>query len=1439
MKTIYTQLRTISTILLLIVLSCSVKANNGGLERPDLAPGFLENKGQMLNDKGQPASDVLFRCSAPGLDLFLTNKGITYLFSELEEEEEEEGDWDGEKEMKRERKLCRIDMVLKGANILKENARGEQALSGEYNYYLGHCPQGIVGVRKYAKVTISDVYPGIDWVLYTSGDGLKYDFIVNAGADPSLISLLYKGGRKKVKEDEILIHSALGNIKEGKLYCYQGEKEVSSAYQLKEGAINIVMGSYDKSNTLVIDPPLAWSTLFGGSSVDGPLDLTTDNNGNVYITGYTGSADMPTVNPGGGAYFQAMNGGDAFITKFSNSGALQWCTFYGGSDGEYGHGLACDAAGNLYLTGWSNSSNLPVLNAYQGSNGGTNFTWDAFLAKFNGSGAMQWATYYGGSGKEEAHSVNIDANGNIHVAGITNSTNFPTKVLAGAFMQTTFGGATDAYLLRFSPTGTCLWATYYGGTFNETFSNGYGVVSLASDKLGNIYMAGNTASANCPMQNMGGAYNQGASGGMSDIFINRFNANGALTWGTFFGGSYDEAPWDLVSDNCNNIYLTGWTNSGNFPVKNMTGAFNKSTISGIRDLFVLKFNSACANLWATYYGGTSDDLGYDMCTDNCANLYISGRTYSNNFPLQNSTGAYYQGAFGGGSFDTYLLHFTLGGSLVSSSFIGSNADDWTTGMACDPSCRLYITGESTGAFVINNQSGSFNQAANNGAHDGFLMKFLAPAGNAVLTANVIKTDITCNGLNNGAATASVSGGVGPYSYLWSPGNSSAASVSGLSTGTYSVTVTDANCTTVTASGVINQPLALQLSASATNAICNAANGSATLSVSGGTGSYTYSWSNASTTATTTGLSAGSYTVAVTDANGCSKTAAVTVGSSIGGTAGIISTNVSCFGASNGIATATMTGGTSPYTFAWSSGQFTATASGLGTGAYTVTVTDANGCISQATVSIAQPTAITATATATAASCGQSNGTASVTASGGTGNFTYSWSNGATQSTINNLQSTIYTVTVTDANGCSKIATVTVGSNSGGTATATATAASCFGANNGTAAATMTGGTGPYTYSWSTGATQSSISNLQSAIYTVAITDANGCSSTATVNVSQPTALTVAATATATSCGQNNGTASVTANGGTGSYNYSWSNGAIQSTINNLQSAIYTVTITDVNGCSNTATCAVGASTKPVASFSMSDSAACGQVCVTFTNTSSNASSQAWTFGDGGTSNSLSPKHCYSAPGNYTVTLVVADNSGCTATITKTNAVNVFPNPVADFVANPWSTTMLNPLVNFTDQSNGAISWEWNFFDDNSGSSIQNPSHTYRDTGCFNASLKIMNQYGCSDSIAKPVCVRGEYTFYAPNAFTPSHPDGLNDKFFPKGTGIDEGHFEFMIFDRWGNLIWETTVWGEGWDGRANGGADIAQMDVYVWKARTRELYSGREHKYIGHVSLVR
>ncbi|HXH18958.1 MAG TPA: SprB repeat-containing protein, partial [Chitinophagales bacterium] len=442
-------------------------------------------------------------------------------------------------------------------------------------------------------------------------------------------------------------------------------------------------------------------------------------------------------------------------------------------------------------------------------------------------------------------------------------------------------------------------------------------------------------------------------------------------------------------------------------------------------------------------------------------------------------------------------------------------------------------------------------------------------GDLKLTYTV--TNVNCNGGSNGAIDLLVAGGTLPYTYSWSNG-AATQDVSGLAAGTYSVTAMDAASTTGTASITITQPAALSASISGTNVSCNGgSNGSANLTAFGGTTPYSYLWSNGAATEDVSNLSAGTFTATVTDAKSCSVSSSVTIIQPAALSSSISGTSISCYGGSNGAADLTVTGGTSPYFYSWSNTATTQDIFNLTTGAYKVTVTDNNGCSKIDSITIIQPAAISISISATNALCsGSSDGSADLTVSGGVSPYSYSWSNGVSTQNISLVSAGTYNVTVTDLNNCTQSASVTITQPSALSTSIAGTNVTCNGSGNGIADLTVSGGTAPYAYSWSTGATTQDLSNLAPATYQVTVTDNNACVRTDFVTISEPSILTASTTGTNVSCfGGSNGTVDLTVTGGTTAYSYLWSNNATTQDLSDLPIGNYHVTVTDANGCTAT------------------------------------------------------------------------------------------------------------------------------------------------------------------------------------------------------------------------------------------------------------------------------
>jgi Pregnancy-associated plasma protein-A/SprB repeat/Secretion system C-terminal sorting domain len=594
----------------------------------------------------------------------------------------------------------------------------------------------------------------------------------------------------------------------------------------------------------------------------------------------------------------------------------------------------------------------------------------------------------------------------------------------------------------------------------------------------------------------------------------------------------------------------------------------------------------------------------------------------------------------------------------------------TTGQSCADICDGTITTSVIGGAApityswsdatLNGQSAPIGLCAgsytvtisdNNGCSIILNATVSAPAP---LTVSINGMNPTSPGANDGTASALASGGSTPYTYLWSPNGETTSNISNLGPGTYTVVVTDNNDCTATETFVIQtvdcSTFALGLSIE--DVLCFSQNtGTALASLSGGSMPYTYLWSTNESTASINNLSAGNYSITVSDNAGCTivqnfvVTQAPILGISISGT------NETMAGANDGTATVNVSGGTPGYTYLWCNGSTTNTAINLPPGQCAVTITDNNDCTAIVSVVIgaggADCSGFSATLTSTAVSCfnGQ-NGSVSASTTGGIGTISYLWSTNATSSTINNVPSGNYTVTITAGNGCQLIESAFVGTPTALVLNTSSTDETTAGANDGTATVTANGGTPGYTYLWCSGATTNSALNLPPGVCSVTVTDNNGCMSLATVIIGAGgidcSGFAATLTPTAVSCfnGQN-GSVSAMATGGTGTISYLWSTNATSSAINNVPSGNYTVTITAGNGCQLMESAFVGTPTAMVLNTSSTDETSAGANDGTATVTATGGTpGYTYLWCSGATTNSA----LNLPPGVCSVT--VTDNNGC-------------------------------------------------------------------------------------------------------------------------------------------------------------------------------------------------
>ena len=700
-------------------------------------------------NQGQTHKDVRFLSRGSGYSLYLmANEAVLVLSTPNPDAKRDGHSTPARPDTKVQMKTAALRMSLVGA-APKPLVSGREELPGKANYFIGRDrSKWRTNVPTYAKVHTQNVYPGIDLLYYGNQRQLEHDFVVAPGADPKKIVLGFRGMDKLEidTQGDLVLHTAQGDIRQKKPVIYQEidgvRREIDGGYVRKSASrVGFKVAAYDRSQPLVIDPILAYSTYLGGSREDSGSTYITGNGddlsrgiavdtaGNAYITGYTGSHHFPTT---AGAFQPTFGGGqyDAFVTKVDPTGsALVYSTYLGGNGGIYGIGIAVDAAGSAYVTGAASADFPTTPGAFQPAGGG------GFVTKLDPAGsALAYSTYLGGV-YDWGIGIAVDASGNAYVTGLTYSASFPTT--AGA-IQPAYGGGGDAFVAKLNPAGSALvYSTFLGGSSGES-ANG-----IAVDADGNAYVTGSTNSTNFPTT--AGAFqprlNQGLcraySGQVpcSDVFVTKLDATGsAMIYSTYLGGTLGEGSSGIAVDASGNAYVAGVTDSTNFPTT--AGAFqprisDKSTCfdpytgayvpCAYNDAFVTKLDPAgSALVYSTYLGDNNSSVG-GIAVDAAGNAYVTGSTSSPNFPTTPGT---LQSTLRVAP-DAFVTKLDPAGSaLVYSTYLGGGNYDGGTGIAVDAAGSAYVTGYTNGDFPTT--AGAFQTAhsAPTGSSDAFVAKIV-------------------------------------------------------------------------------------------------------------------------------------------------------------------------------------------------------------------------------------------------------------------------------------------------------------------------------------------------------------------------------------------------------------------------------------------------------------------------------------------------------------------------------------------------------------------------------------------------------------------------------------------------------------------------------------------------------------------------------------------
>ncbi len=516
-----------------------------------------------------------------------------------------------------------LEMRLEGARARR--ASGLDRLPGRSNYLLGNDrAQWRTDIPTFGKVRLERIYRGIDLVYHGNGRNLESDFVVSPGANPTAIQLAFRGQTSvRLDADGSLVLSLPdGELRQHRPVAYQetgdGRREVDCTYRLDaRGEVRFEVGPYDRRRTLVIDPVLAYSGRLGGSGADGVQGVAADSSGNVYVVGNTQSTDFPALN----AIRGTLDGyQDAFVTKINAAGTdVLYSTYLGGDGWDDGAAIAVDAAGSAWVTGKTSSSNFPWNPASSKRDAG-------YVARLNTSGNNLVVALPVG---EDAYGVAVDAAGYAYATGEAFVGENLTPVNA---VQPSPGGFFDAWVAKFSPSGTVVYATFLGGAQSDT---GW---AIAVDGSGSACVVGFTYSTDFPVSNA----MQATAPGSGDAFVTKLTPGGnAFVFSTYLGGSAYDIAEGVAADSSGNCYVAGRTASTNFPTLNPAQA-RASTW----DAFVTAYTPSGAYLYSTYLGGAGDDEAKAIAVTSSGVAWVTGSTGSLNFPVTSDA---YQAGPGGGA----------------------------------------------------------------------------------------------------------------------------------------------------------------------------------------------------------------------------------------------------------------------------------------------------------------------------------------------------------------------------------------------------------------------------------------------------------------------------------------------------------------------------------------------------------------------------------------------------------------------------------------------------------------------------------------------------------------------------------------------------------------------------------------------------------------------
>ncbi|MCB9047064.1 MAG: T9SS type A sorting domain-containing protein [Chitinophagales bacterium] len=718
--------------IIMAMLLPAISFAKGENATPATSAQFIANKGQVADQYGTLRRDIDAKIEAGGVTMFVGDGQLHYQWV-AEQGQKSNPDSYREKTKKFDAsrhlpslfsdtlfkegidiEIYRMDVTLVGANKSAEAIFEEP--TGDYeNYYLPQFPDGVTA-RGYNKVTYKNIYPNIDWVIYTppaplkGGDGevdsrgIKYDFIVHPGGDPADIRLRYNGATGlNIVNGALQANTPFGTVTEDAPFSYDADtrQQVVSAYVLSGNELSFGLQPYD--GTLVIDPALNWATYYGGIGYEQLEHISVDSAGNVYLGGWTTSSNNIATS---GAFNTTAITADwnMFVAKFNTSGVRQWGTYF--ADTGYvtrsiGY-TSADRYGNVYMVGATHSvSGIATSGTYQGTHQGLE---DGFIIKFNTAGQRIWATYVGGSDFDGLGYIHISAQGQLIVIGSTNSA---SGIATSGTYKPNYHINNGGCLMKFDSSGQRIWGTYtnFGG-------------DIATDIYGNIYIGGWTYADTGIATTGAHQTSRVSTGNVSSAILVKFDSTGNRLWGTYYGGAGQDYALSVVVTSPGDIYISGGSSSSSNIAT--TGSFNPS-LSGSYAGFLAKFNAAGTRQWGTYYNGTRTSFTAAAVAD--GDIIVTSMSQVTGL----ATSGAYQTSLNGSN-DGFWARFTPTGQRTYATYFGgngienvnySNVGRNTIAMADK---YLYICG-SAGNSTGLTTTGAHQPAASGSVGDFFLVQF--------------------------------------------------------------------------------------------------------------------------------------------------------------------------------------------------------------------------------------------------------------------------------------------------------------------------------------------------------------------------------------------------------------------------------------------------------------------------------------------------------------------------------------------------------------------------------------------------------------------------------------------------------------------------------------------------------------------------------------------